>query len=157
MMAEAYMPKAKTEVWATPQYLFDRLDLEFGFTVDAAALPDNAKCERYWTPETDGLSQSWYEETVFCNPPYGSLALQQWTEKAWLETREPKTTAVMVVPVKSDQYWWHHYAMASEIRFIRGRVNFGDADSSYPGGIAILVFGRRIWPCMKTYRIRRRK
>lgn len=45
--------------WGTPQALFDKLNAEFCFTVDAAALPSNAKCSRFWSPEEDGLRQNW--------------------------------------------------------------------------------------------------
>ena len=64
------MFSSKTDLWETPQDLFDRLDDEFGFDLDACALPQNAKCERYYTPEMDGLSQPW-DGVVWCNPPYG--------------------------------------------------------------------------------------
>lgn len=57
--------------WETPPAFFDILDREFGFTVDACAAPHNAKCDRYWTREQDGLAQDWSGERVFCNPPYG--------------------------------------------------------------------------------------
>ena len=49
----------RTDVWATPQYLFDKLNQVFGFNLDVCALPENAKCERYFTPEIDGLKQDW--------------------------------------------------------------------------------------------------
>lgn len=48
-----------TDVWATPQDLFDKLNAEFGFNLDPCALPENAKCEKYFTPEINGLAQSW--------------------------------------------------------------------------------------------------
>lgn len=48
-----------SEVWATPQNLFDELNAEFNFTLDPCALPDNAKCAKYFTPEDDGLAQCW--------------------------------------------------------------------------------------------------
>lgn len=48
-----------SDVWATPQDLFDELNKEFGFNLDPCALPDNAKCEKYFTPEINGLSQCW--------------------------------------------------------------------------------------------------
>ena len=58
--------------WCTPQDFFDRLNEEFGFVLDAAATDKTAKCPLYYTPETDGLSQSWDRGgAVFCNPPYG--------------------------------------------------------------------------------------
>lgn len=47
------------EVWATPQEFFDELDKEFHFNLDPCALPENAKCRKYFTPKTDGLSQNW--------------------------------------------------------------------------------------------------
>ena len=45
--------------WCTPRSLFDELDREFGFVLDAAATEKSAKCDRYYTPETDGLSSTW--------------------------------------------------------------------------------------------------
>ena len=48
-----------TDLWETPQAFFDALDAEFGFDLDVCALPENTKCERYYTPDMDGLSQAW--------------------------------------------------------------------------------------------------
>jgi len=59
-----------TDVWATPQSLFDELNAEFGFTLDVCALRENAKCDRHFTPEVDGLSQAW-TGVCWMNPPYG--------------------------------------------------------------------------------------
>ena len=57
--------------WQTPRSLFDPLNDEFRFTVDAAASPDNALLPCFWTPETDALNQDWSGHRVWCNPPYG--------------------------------------------------------------------------------------
>lgn len=54
--------------WETPQDFFDELDLEFGFELDVCALPENAKCDRYFTPEDDGLAQEWRGAKV--NAPF---------------------------------------------------------------------------------------
>lgn len=48
-----------TDVWATPQDLFDKLNAEFDFNLDPCALPENAKCKKYFTPELNGLTQCW--------------------------------------------------------------------------------------------------
>ncbi len=48
-----------TDRWSTPLDTFAALDREFGFTLDVCALPENAKCVRYFTPEQDGLAQTW--------------------------------------------------------------------------------------------------
>ena len=76
------MFSSKTDLWSTPQDFFDELDNEFHFTLDACALPENAKCERYFTPEQDGLKQEW-TGTVWCNPPYGRK-IGKWVEKSYL-------------------------------------------------------------------------
>ena len=35
--------------WETPQDFFDKLNEEFGFTLDVCAEDDTAKCEKYYT------------------------------------------------------------------------------------------------------------
>lgn len=45
--------------WTTPQDFFDELDKEFHFTLDPCALPETAKCKAFFTPDDDGLKQSW--------------------------------------------------------------------------------------------------
>ena len=53
----------------------------------AAATDKTAKCTLYYTPETDGLSQSWDRGgAVFCNPPYGR-EIGKWVQKAFEEAR----------------------------------------------------------------------
>lgn len=67
--------------WATPWDLFNHLDSEFHFTLDVCASEGLQKCDRYFTPEIDGLSQSWDNEVCWMNPPYGS-EIKHWVEKA---------------------------------------------------------------------------
>lgn len=53
------MFSSKKDDWETPQDLFDELDKEFHFTLDAASSDLNAKCEKHYTLKDDGLSQPW--------------------------------------------------------------------------------------------------
>ena len=53
------MFSSKTDLWETPQELFDKYNAIYHFQTDVCALPENAKCERYYTPEQDGLAQTW--------------------------------------------------------------------------------------------------
>lgn len=64
------MFSSKKQDWETPQWLFDKLDQEFNFTVDVASNEENHKCEKYYTEAENGLEQDWSDETVWCNPPY---------------------------------------------------------------------------------------
>lgn len=116
---------ADFDIRLTPPNLFAALDAEFGFTVDVAALPDNALCPRYFTPETDGLAQDWTGERCWMNPPYSKIA--PWTRKA-------ATSSALVVgllPVRSEVAWFHDDVLATDadIRFIRGRLCFGNSPS----------------------------
>lgn len=130
-----------TDVWATPQDLFDKLNAEFGFNLDPCALPENAKCEKYFTPEINGLAQSWGGCKVFCNPPYGRR-IYDWVKKAYNESRKPDTTVVMLIPARTDTRYFHEfiYHRAKEIRFIKGRLKFGSAKNAAPFPSMIVIF-----------------
>jgi phage N-6-adenine-methyltransferase len=71
-----------SEDWSTPQWLFDQLNAEFNFTIDVCASEYNAKVQRFFTKEQDGLKQDWSGETVWCNPPYGRQ-IKRWIYKAY--------------------------------------------------------------------------
>lgn len=74
------MFSSKTDEWATPQEFFNNLDDEFHFTVDVCATEENAKCDKYYTRQDDGLAQDWNGEVVWCNPPYGR-EMPNWIKK----------------------------------------------------------------------------
>lgn len=123
--------------WATPQLFFERLDKEFNFTLDVCATDHSAKCRRYFTPETDGLSQTW-DGVCWMNPPYGT-EIADWMRKAYEESRRG-ATVVCLVPSRTDTNWWHEWAMkAEEIRFVRGRLKFEGAETSAPFPSAVVV------------------
>lgn len=119
------MFSSEKNFWETPQKLFDELDAEVHFTLDAAASDENHKCARYFTQNDDGLRQNWGGETVFCNPPYGSKETGLWTEKCCREGQKPGTTVVLLIPARTDRASFHDYILGkAEIRFLRGRLKF---------------------------------
>lgn len=129
------MFSSKTDLWSTPQAFFDELDREFHFTLDVCALPENAKCPRYFTPEEDGLKQEW-TGVCWCNPPYGR-ELPKWVEKA----AKSSATVVMLIPARTDTRWFHDLVLPfTEIRFIKGRLKFGGAVNSAPFPSMIVIF-----------------
>lgn len=129
------------DTWSTPQDFFDRLDAEFHFTLDPCATPENAKCGKFYTREDDGLSQDWGGETVFCNPPYGRT-IYDWVKKCYEESRKPNTTVVMLIPARTDTWYFHEfvYHKAKEIRFVKGRLKFGNAKYNAPFPSMVVVF-----------------
>lgn len=133
----AAMFSSETDMWATPQWLFDELNHEFGFETDVCAVDGNAKCLKYFTPEIDGLSQTW-EGVCWMNPPYGRT-IGKWMKKAF-ESSTDGATVVCLVPARTDTAWWHDYAIHGEVRFLRGRLKFGDAKNSAPFPSAVVIF-----------------
>lgn len=48
-----------TAEWATPRDFFEKLDAEFHFDLDPCSTHENAKCERHFTLEDNGLEKNW--------------------------------------------------------------------------------------------------
>ena len=124
--------------WATPQFLFDALNMEFGFTLDVAATPENAKCSRFFSKDQDGLKQDWSSEIVWMNPPYGRH-IGKWIAKAFYAAQNG-ATCVCLIPARTDTSWFHKYCLKGEIRFLRGRLYFNDGDGRAPFPSVIVVF-----------------
>lgn len=125
---------SKTDLWETPQPFFEALKEEFPFTLDVCALPENAKCDDFFSPQQDGLKQEW-KGVCWMNPPYGR-GIGAWVKKAY----ESKATVVCLLPSRTDTRWWHDYCMRGEIRFIKGRLKFGGAKNSAPFPSAVVIF-----------------
>ena len=122
----------------TDPEFFAKMVERFGpFTVDVAAAPHNAKCERYYTIDDDGLSQSWAGERVWCNPPYSDIGA--WVRKAWGEfiaRADPAELIVMLLPAnRTEQRWWQeqveprrddrwHPDRILRVEFLPGRMRF---------------------------------
>ena len=123
---------SKTDNWATPQDFFDKLNEEFHFTLDPCANEENHKCDLFYTKEQDGLTKDWGGHVVFCNPPYGKESAD-WVRYSYEQSQKPNTTVVMLIPARTDTRYFHDYIYGkAEIRFIKGRLKFGDATTAAP-------------------------
>ena len=138
-MSLAALFTSANEAWGTPREVYDALNREFAFTFDPCPLMDPMRAGMPLFG-TDGLSKSWEGQRVYCNPPYGP-GIADWLAKA----REPEL-AVYLLPSRTDTRWWHDHAMkkADEIRFLRGRLKFGDAVNSAPFPSVVLVYGKML-------------
>lgn len=118
--------------WKTPESLYRELWWEFHFNFDPC--PPLHKF--------DGLKIGWRERN-FVNPPYGR-EIGKWIKKGFEESQKGKLV-VMLLPSRTDTKWWHDYIMkADEIRFIKGRLKFGNAKNSAPFPSCIAVFKEKL-------------
>ena len=135
---------SKKDDWETPQALFDKLNNIYKFTLDPCATHENAKCEKYYTKEDNGLSKDWGGEIVFMNPPYGR-EIGKWVKKAYEESLKG-AIVVCLIPARPDTKYYHNYIFpyAKDIRFIKGRLKFDNGTGVFspaPFPSAIIVFG----------------
>ncbi len=124
---------SRTDLWETPQDLFDELDREFHFTLDVCAIAENAKCAAFYSPAEDGLAQPW-SGVCWMNPPYGRR-ISLWVAKAW-RSAEEGATVVALLPSRTDTAWWHDYVLKAVCRPVRGRIRFNDSNGTNRGARA---------------------
>ena len=150
-MDNAVMFSRQSDMWSTPRAFFLILDAEFRFDLDVAASEDNAMCPEFYSEEFDALRRDWSAygrrpPTCWCNPPYSKCA--EFVAKAAEEARKGVTT-VMLIPSRTDTRYWHAHIWDQEkhqprpgveVRFLKGRLKFGDGKHSAPFPSVVLVF-----------------
>jgi phage N-6-adenine-methyltransferase len=140
-MSKEAMFKSQSCDWPTPQGFFDELNKEFGFQLDVCADEKNHKCAKFFDMNTNGLMHRWAPAVCWMNPPYGG-DLPKWMAKAYEESQ----TVVCLVPARVDTAWFQDLCIGvgAEIRFIRGRLKFGNATNSAPFPSAVVIYKAKV-------------
>ena len=139
------------DTWSTPINFFDKVSKEFTFTLDAAALQSSALCTNWYGPNhpeenrRDAFSQDWHQDAgegaIWLNPPYGKT-IKEWMKKADEESKKG-ATVVCLVPSRTDTAWFHDHCIHHEVRYIRGRLKFGNAKNAAPFPSALVVMRKK--------------
>lgn len=130
-----------TDMWETPKAFFAALDAEFHFDMDVCAVKENAKCRKFISPAQDGLKEPW-SGVCWCNPPYGR-EIGKWVKKAHDTAQAGTADVVMLLPARTDTRWFHEYIYGNaEIRFVKGRLKFGDSKAGAPFPSMVVIFRR---------------
>lgn len=126
--------KSESAEWTTPKDLYAKLNAEFEFNLDPCPIGGTQD-------GTSTLFTSWRGQRVFCNPPYGPEI------RKFLNRAHEAEVAVFLLPARTDTRWFHEIVLpeAREIRFIKGRLKFGDSVNSAPFPSMIVVFGEKLW------------
>lgn len=139
------MFSSKSDEWSTPQDLFDKLNEEFKFTFDVAATAENSKCGNSFS--SDSLNIDWNcpiegGQVCWMNPPYSMC--KEFIKKAYEQSFKGVKT-VALVPSRTDTKWFHEYVYNKEnveIRFIKGRLKFGNSKNSAPFPSMLIIFNK---------------
>ncbi len=122
---------SKTDNWSTPKDLYNSLNNEFNFDFDPCPLRS----------KEDGLEIDW-KGNIFINPPYSNVA--PFLEKGVEELNKGNAKVlVYLLASRTDVKWFHKYIYNKpnvEIRFIKGRLHFGDSKNSAPFPSMIVIF-----------------
>ncbi|MEX0495971.1 phage N-6-adenine-methyltransferase [Raoultella terrigena] len=125
-------PKNERDYWQTPIEIFNALDREFGFWLDAAASESNALCAHYLTELDDSLNSEWTScGAIWCNPPYSDIG--PWVEKAAEQSRAQSQAVVMLLPADISTGWFiSAMQSADELRLITGNGFKAPAENMHP-------------------------
>lgn len=131
-MNTALMFSRQTDEWSTPRAFYETLNAEFHFTYDPCPLH-----------ATDGLIRPWHG-SVFVNPPFSKT--REFLEKAHREMQLGNAhTVVFLLPARTDTRWFHELVLdTAEIRFIKGRLKFGNARNAAPFPSMIAIYRQPI-------------
>lgn len=115
---------SKTDLWSTPQDLYDKLNNKHYFTLDPCCISENQKCDEGFPKDKgyNGLEESWDGHRVFMNPPYGR-EISKWVKKAYEESLG-FCKVVALLPARTDTKWFHDYCYykSDEIIFIKRKA-----------------------------------
>ena len=143
-----------SDEWSTPLDLYASLDAEFHFTLDAAATAENARSPTFLTRAENALLARWSlipshrvgRPIIWLNPPYSKIKL--FIAKA-AEEAARGCTVVCLAPSRTDTRWFHTYIWDAvshrpqpyvEVRFLRGRLKFGEGRGSAPFPSMLVIF-----------------
>jgi hypothetical protein len=119
---------SKSDHWSTPVETYDELNREFRFTFDPCPLMS----------QEDGSKSQW-RGRVFCNPPYSKVT--EFLKKGLFHLAAGDCEIlVYLIPARTDTAWFHDLCKKGEIRFLRGRLKFGDSKNSAPFPSMVVIF-----------------
>lgn len=112
----------KAQDWSTPPAVFAGLHADYGFTIDAAAGPENAKLPAFVTAEMDAFTHDFTGQRVFCNPPFGMIP--EFLELARWWTKNGALFWLNIVPANIETKWFLKTAIWGDKHTFQGRVQF---------------------------------
>lgn len=152
-------------VVSTPRWFYEALRRTVGdFDLDAAALPENAKCGVYITPEQNALVSPWHGR-VFLNPPYSKGKIDDFLlaarKRVCVQLADQVNEGIcaeliaVLLPAKPPEAWWQCHVLGNppttlgsvtgyqlplpvEVRYVAPRLSFTGPTPSW--GSAVVIY-----------------
>lgn len=131
----------ESDVRSTPIEFFNYWNNIFKFKLDVCANSENAKCEKFFGVNENGLEKEW-DDVNWCNPPYSSGQINLWLKKGRIEQLKGKTT-VFLIPCDTSTNWYQGNILTNEkasIIPIKGRLKFQGSETGAKFGSHIVIF-----------------
>jgi phage N-6-adenine-methyltransferase len=136
---------SQSDEWSTPKWLFDRVNAELKFNLDAAASihNNNALCDSFFHIENSALENDWEHDLeparVWLNPPYSKIS--EFMKMAHIQSRHTDLICCLI-PSRTDTKYFHDRCFKADyIIFLKGRLKFGDGKGSAPFPSCLVFFG----------------
>lgn len=135
-------PDVVKDLWATPKEVIDFMIKRYGkYDLDAAATPENAVCDKFYTHQQNCLKRWWgSKKHVWLNPPYSNPL--PFVEKAAEQARNGNQIDVLLNADSSTAWFRLAQMRAAEIIWIVSDIDYHVTDdeivieSSHSGRLA---------------------
>jgi phage N-6-adenine-methyltransferase len=129
-----------SDSYGTPQFVFDWANSTWGpFDLDVCATQQNAKVERFYTKEDDGLRAEWGVNN-WCNPPYSDPS--PWISKA---VEHWGRTVVLALADSSTRWFATAWERANQVLLLNQRIKFDGAKNSAKFASVFFFFDPRAY------------
>ena len=129
-----YFFNKNIQEYTTPPHIIKDLEKEFGKMFDPCPI----------NPQFDGLKIAW-KNPSFVNPPYKYPVIIDWIKKCISESNKGNKI-ILLIFVKTDTKYFHDliYPLVksgkAELRFIKGRLSFGNSVKPAPFPSMLVIF-----------------
>lgn len=141
MTMPAWKPGRSEQSVGTPRVFLDAVEARFGtITLDVAASPHNAVCERFIDEAQNGLTTPWDPDGLnWCNPPFARIA--PWVEKAYAEARDNSTRSLLLLMASVGSNWWRDWVHDKAfVYLLNGRMTFVGHSTPFPKDLVLLEY-----------------
>jgi phage N-6-adenine-methyltransferase len=152
-MTAVHVSTESKQVQVTPIEFVQVVAFRFSanFLLDAAATDENRRCEKWFTPEMDGLKQDWkaavagpeeFSDNARCvwlNPPFRGVA--PWMQKCGEESAKGcKIISLTLASLGTGWYRDHVEGKALSL-VLRDRITFDGEKDPFPKELMISLWG----------------